>query len=350
MVYAFIAVLFVSLYGAKLADNNGFYSDYLGRDSTTSVNGIFVLLVFLSHLGTYIKFIAADQVWVQFKYFLGQLIVVTFLFYSGYGMMCSYMRKGRPYVKGIFKNRFLPLLLHFDIAVVLYAIVNLCIGSKFTFTNFLVALTTWRGIGNSNWYITAILSLYIVLIISFLVFKDKKIPSLILMSVLTVGLIFIFYFAGQPEYAFNTLPLFPLGMWYAYYKDKIDKLIMKSNTSYLITLFIAVIAFALGYRYWFFNIYLYGAAFMLIMLLITMKLKIGNSILNILGKHVFSIYILQRIPMRIFYAMGFQKKSIVFFALTFVSTLIIAFMFDKVMAKIDAVLFKPKKLKAPKAA
>ena len=356
MVYAFIAMLFVFLYGAKIADNNKFHEDYLGKDSTTAINGIFVIFVFMAHVGNYIKMAPVDQTWLQFKYFLSQLIVVTFLFYSGYGMMCSFLRKGQPYIKGIFKNRFLSLLLHFDLAIVLFLITNWIIGNHVTLKAFLIALTTWKGIGNSNWYITAILCLYILMIISFLIFgklTKRKVPALLTMSALTVVLMYVFVKLDRPAYCYNTLPLFPMGMWYAAFKDKIDKIVMKNNMSYLIFLFLSVLMFAVGQKHRSHGLHMYefwACGFMLIILLLSMKIKLSNGIINTMGKHVFSVYILQRIPMMIFSELGLNKNNLIFFALTFVATLIIAFTFDKIMAKIDAVLFKPKKLKATKAA
>lgn len=355
MVYAFIGALFIFLYGAKFADNNGFHRDYLGKDSTTAINGIFVMLVFMAHVGNYIKFTQVDQTWLQFKYFLSQLIVVTFLFYSGYGMMCSFMKKGQPYIKGLFKNRFLSLLLHFDLAVVLFLITNWIVGNHVTLKAFLIALTTWKGIGNSNWYITAILCLYIIMIVSFLIFGKfgkNKIPALLAMSFLTVALMYVFVKLRRPAYCYNTLPLFPMGMWYAAFKEKIDKIVMKNNMIYLAFLLLSVLTFAVGQKFKGRGLHMYelwACGFMLVILLLSMKLKLGNDIINTLGKHVFSIYILQRIPMMIFFKLGFNKNNLIFFALTFVSTIIIAFAFDKVMAKIDTVLFKSKNFKAKSA-
>lgn len=118
MVYILIAVLFVFFCGAKFVKSDEFNSDYMSKDTTGAINGIFVLLVFMCHISGYMQLGSpSDKIWLDLKSWLGQLVVVTFLFYSGYGMMCSIIKKGTPYVKGIFRRRFLSLFAHFDIAV-----------------------------------------------------------------------------------------------------------------------------------------------------------------------------------------------------------------------------------------
>lgn len=89
-----------------------------------------------------------------------------------------YNEKGTPYVKGIFRRRFLSLFAHFDIAVLLFLLMNLALGIKTKTRTTLLAFTTWESIGNSNWYITAVLCLYLIFIVSFLIFRKHHIPGL----------------------------------------------------------------------------------------------------------------------------------------------------------------------------
>lgn len=125
MIYVLAAALFVFLCGAKFVKSGEFNSDYMSKDTTGAINGIFVLLVFMCHISGYMKLGgSSDTIWLDLKSWLGQLVVVTFLFYSGYGMMCSIMKKGTPYVKGIFRRRFLSLFAHFDIAVLLFLLME----------------------------------------------------------------------------------------------------------------------------------------------------------------------------------------------------------------------------------
>lgn len=53
MVYILIAVLFVFFCGAKFVKSDEFNSDYMSKDTTGAINGIFVLLVFMCHISGY---------------------------------------------------------------------------------------------------------------------------------------------------------------------------------------------------------------------------------------------------------------------------------------------------------
>lgn len=107
MLYVFILAMLVFFYGISFVKANEFNTEYLSKESTGAVNGIFVLFVFMSHISNYMNFGSEyDKIWLDFRSWLGQLMVVTFLFYSGYGMMCSIMKKGNAYIKPLFKKDF----------------------------------------------------------------------------------------------------------------------------------------------------------------------------------------------------------------------------------------------------
>ena len=164
MFYILMIGLFIVIAEAKFAPAGKFNTDYLSKESTTAINGIFVFLVFLCHAIGYVTVDPSiDVQWTTMHSYMGQLVVVPFLFFSGYGIMCSIKAKGTTYVKGMFKKRFLPLLLHFDIAVFLYFLLNLIfIKRSYSLKDTLLAFLTWTSIGNSNWYIGAMLLLYII--------------------------------------------------------------------------------------------------------------------------------------------------------------------------------------------
>lgn len=344
MFYVLMIGLFIVMAQAKFAPAGQFNTDYLSKESTTAINGIFVFLVFLCHSVGYIKINPdIDIQWTTMHSYMGQLVVVPFLFFSGYGIMCSIKAKGKTYVRGMFKKRFLPLLLHFDIAVFLYFMLNLIfIKKNYSLKDTLLAFLTWTSIGNSNWYIGATLLLYIALILSFLIFGKHKVPALITMTILTVILIFTIKKTGKPSSWYNTMLVFTFGMWYGYLKEKIDSIIMKNNFTYSFALLMAsgvfVVLFERRFRHVIFHS-VWSVAFAAIIVLVMMKVKIGNPILSALGKHVFSIYILQRIPMLLIRHFGITESSFNFVLLSFSATLFIALIFDKAIAFIDKKLF-----------
>lgn len=346
MIFIFAIAVSLLFFGAKPAKLGSFNRDYLSKDITGNINGLFVILVFMCHISGYMDLSSTvGEIWIDVKNWIGQLVVVTFLFYSGYGMMLSIMRKGTSYVKNIFKCKFLSLLAHFDIAVLLFLVMDILLEINPGLKKTLLALTTWDTIGNSNWYITAVLCLYLIMIISFLVFRKNALCGIISMTVLTVGLTVLLIAVGRPSWYYNTLIIFPMGMWYAYFKKSIDKIVIKSRTSYITALVIASAVFGVShmYRFIYFLIYwICAAAFMFIILLVSMKLKVGNPVLSLFGRHVFGVYILQHIPMTVFKKFGLASNIYVFFILSFAATLLMAIVFDALMKKLDAKVFTPK--------
>lgn len=344
MFYILMIGLLIVIAEAKFAPAGKFNTDYLSKESTTAINGIFVFLVFLCHAIGYVTVDPSiDVQWTTMHSYMGQLVVVPFLFFSGYGIMCSIKAKGTTYVKGMFKKRFLPLLLHFDIAVFLYFLLNLIfIKRSYSLKDTLLAFLTWTSIGNSNWYIGAMLLLYITVIVSFLIFRKCKLPALVTMTLLTGIIILLIIRTDKPSYWYNTMLVFTFGMWYGYLKDKIDLIVIKNSFTYLFALLMATGVFVVLFdRRHSRTIYhsIWSIAFAAIIVLVMMKVKIGNPILSTLGKHVFSIYILQRIPMLLIRHFGITDNSFNFILLSFPATLIIAFVFDKAISYIDKKLF-----------
>lgn len=115
----FLIILFiVSIYGCKISTTNNQYSS---RSTTDAVKGIFAIIILLSHSRHYIitpiiettklnsisSSFNSCSVSMHLLDLIGQLMVVMFLLYSGYGIMESYKRKGRCYLKTLLKREFL---------------------------------------------------------------------------------------------------------------------------------------------------------------------------------------------------------------------------------------------------
>lgn len=139
---------------------------YIGKDQCNAIKGISILLVFCGHIMQYITPSGyvydsiGDKILIPILNFMGQLVVVMFLFYSGYGVQESIRRKGIDYVKQMPKRRLLATLLNFDVAVFSFLLLDLALGINYKTSSFILAFTGWESIGNSNWYIFVILILY----------------------------------------------------------------------------------------------------------------------------------------------------------------------------------------------
>ena len=88
---------------------------------------------------------------------------------------------------------------------------------------------------------------------------------------------------------------------------------------------------------------------LLVLVVLSMKIKIGNRLLQFFGAHVFSIYILQRIPMLLLSHFGYQEGHPYRFVVAcLAATLVLAVLFDFATDKLDALLFSPRKPKQEK--
>ena len=341
-----VAFSWVCLYGMKIAPLNGFNEGYISRNDTTAVKGIFVFLVFMTHFASYYQMSTAfDNPYKLLRNFMGQLVVVMFLFYSGYGIFESLKKKGPDYIKTFPKNRCLKTLFHFDVAVILFLIFDLILGRKFTAVQFLLSLIGWESMGNSYWFMFAIIVQYLLVYIAFTVFRKHRIPALIAVTALSVVYIVVMK-QFKESWWYNTALCLPLGMWYSYFRDGIQKFVMKNNFTYIVSGIIIAGIFVLSdlkknelvfYEIW-------TLAFTLLVVMLTMKVKFGNKALEWLGNHVFSVYILQRMPMIIFKDIpAVSGNRYVYFALCFAITVVLSELFDRAMAVIDKKLFKPRK-------
>ncbi len=355
MLLFIIILLIISFNGVKFAEENSFHDDYLSLTNTTAINGIFVILVFLSHSSQYISLDNGilDSTYVTFKSYLAQMVVVPFLFFSGYGTMESIKNK-KKYVDKIPKNKFLKTLVHFDIAILAFLIIQWVCGKTYDIQHIFLSLFGWASVGNSNWYIFAILFLYLAVFIAFKITGSETNVRQSIGSLLTLVMVVIYMYvmvqAGMPTRFYNTIMLFPIGMIYALIKAHIHKFVMRSDLCYVCTcvliLGIYFVAYQLRGSIVFYTIW--GIAFMALLLLFMMKVKVENAFLLWFGKNIFGIYILQRIPMIILsnLAGGEIHRQYAFVIICLLITICLTMISDILFKKVDQVLFNKRSVKA----
>ena len=256
-----------------------------------------------------------------------------FLFYSGYGIYFSIKNK-EGYMRAFLLKRLLPVWFSFAICVCFFLVENLCMGVTFGVENTLLAFTGWTSIGNDNWYMFVTFVLYIFAYFSFRFFNpDKRLLGLIIFTCLSLGLVAALYFlkSDSGNWWWNTLLCLPLGMWYCHFKDKIDSFLFKSLGFYFLGLGISV-ALCIG-GFFLTRIHpifycLYSMSVSLFIVVVTAKLRFRSIPLSLIGKHVFSIYIFQRLVFRAGQALGLNANPYLFFVGCLAVTLTIAFGYD----------------------
>ena len=323
MLFFFAMYLLICLYGIKPHFKSSY--NYLSREVTTSVKGVFILMVFFSHFNSYVQYNNFfDKLYLLPFSLIGQAMVTMFLFYSGYGVM-EQIKNRENYVDSIPVNRILSTLFNCAVAVIIYAVLSLILKEKLTIKAFLLSLIGWESLGNSNWYIFAVLCMYLSTYISFKVFSKDHIKAAVLNLAITILYIAIMrYIAHKPMYWHDTVLVYSLGIFWSLYRVAIEKC-FKNNIVCLILLFAMIASY-----YLIRTPYIKNIVFTLGFLIFTYRIAIGNKILNWCGNYLFEIYILQRIPMIILTEVGYMNThTYVSFVICILFTVVSAVVFKK---------------------
>ena len=344
----------ILLIGCRATSIKEFNTEYMSKDNTNIIKGVFVIFVFFSHCAQYLKLGGVyDNPYLIVRDFLGQMIVAMFLFYSGYGIMESIKSKSFGYVKKIPIRRILKTLINFDIIVLLYLILDIIFKTQYKWSDILLSFVGWTSIGNSNWYILAILILYALSFFAFLPikFSNKKSMHILcatIMTIITVGVAFLLFRVNRESYYYNTLLIYPLGIWYSILKPYIDKFVMRNHIIYFVVLLIGLFAFIYSHNHIADQPYLendlhftlslpytlWSFAFTLFIVLLTMKLRIKSFVFTWLGEHIFTVYMLQRVPMMILKQIGLDQYKYLFVIISLVTSIPLAIAFDALFKKL----------------
>lgn len=328
-----IFILFLIFYGCKVENND----DYLSLYQTTCVNGVFIMLVFFRHLAQYVTFSSLlDMPMVLIDKFSGQLIVTMFLFNSGFGIMQSIKNK-KNYVDKIPKNRIFKIWFRFMICVCLYYIVNIILSNSISLSKFLLSLLCIESIGNSNWYILSMLVMWFLTFISFKFFKNNFKINYVSLLILSFIYIMILIIMDVPNYYYNTIVCYLYGIFYSENKNKIDRIFNKLK-NWICALFINFILLLINALIILKNpnnviIYeLMSFFFVNCIVILLQKFKFNNKITFSIGKNLFGLYILQRIPMLILKQVGVASYNVYIYSiLCFIGMLMLGYLFNYIV-------------------
>ena len=353
MIFFLLFLILLAFVGAKMAPANEFMQDYIAPRNTRAVNGFFVAFILLRHCAkTEIFSTPYDAAFLSFGGFLGQMIVATFLFYSGFGITESIQRKGYAYVRDMPRRHFLGLLVRFEIVTAIYLALCTCMGMTFPIRQIVLAFTGFESFGNSTWYIFVMLVMYLMIFVAFQPCRRKERRYLYLSAVLlTLGtMLFVLFLRrmGKPPHWYSTLFMFATGMWYSLLHQPFERFVMRNARNYLLmwTVFLLILVIAHPFRGYgrltkFFILVIWEIALMMMFVLFTMKITLHNSLLEWLGEHIFSIYMLQYIPIGIMMRTGYiqSETRYLFVAVTFVTSCLLASIFQPWSQKLVDRLF-----------
>lgn len=324
-----VILLILSLFVIMTSRYTKTNMEYMSKDHTNIIKGIFLCFVFMSHFKSYVTMETPyiDTLGVSFIQKMGQLMVTMFLFYSGYGIMESVKNKKDAYINAMPKHRILPTLIHFDIAVLIYMFLTIGLGmDTFNFKKMALSLIGWSSYGNSNWYIFCILILYFIAYLSLKSFQGNRAR---LIAILSGTILYTLVFQwSRPAYVYNTAFCFVLGTAYSMYKKEIELWIdNKELISFIYLLAIFIVAYHFKNIMWCY--YLSTISFVLLVVITTRKIKINNVVLRWVGKNLFPLYIFQRLPMIVLGRVDYmQNNPYIFFICSLIITVAITVVYN----------------------
>lgn len=278
----------------------------LDRISSVALNGVFVAVVMIRHMwqgvyGFYVHNAYNPQNWLDFRFMWidslwRQLLVVSFLFYSGFGVVEQIKVKGRSYIKDFPKKRIFVVWANFAVAIVFFGILNFVFGNYISIKQFIAAFGFVRQIGNPAWYIACILWCYVVVWLvakltdDFIKLRFISGGGVLAGISLWVGVVCMIKGNGASTW-YNTSFAFAMGVVVSLYKKEIEQIVERF---YWPILLISLMGFIITYNVDWLKFSLMhnvvSVFFMASLLLLSCRIKIGNPILLWLGRHVFPIY------------------------------------------------------------
>lgn len=350
-----ILLIIVALYGVKFSISG--HGDYISRSQTDSIKGIFAIIILFSHMRGYLPEPGEhDHFFYGALDAIGQLMVVMFILYSGYGVMESLKRDRRKYMSNFLTHRLLKVWIMFAIAVACFFVLDLILGQQYEMRQYLWCWVGWESIGNSNWFVFDILVLYLLTYFTLLV-ADRLGWNLKICAIGVFGLVILFDLflrgMGKESYWYDTIVAYPIGMLYSLYKKEIEA--YARGWRWVVCFVITAGLFAVMHYVSLSDLLQSGGAlkmvnhllfifsssfFALALVLLTMKLKLDNKALRWLGVNAFAIYVLQRLAMIICTHFELNENALVFSAIVIPATLLIAAIFTATTNRINAYLFK----------
>ena len=344
MLIIFLILLLSMLLSMRvsLIKNN---KDYMSIENTQAIKGIFIIIVFMSHIRSYVVLDNnIDGLIIRGINYLGQLMVAMFLFYSGYGIYEAIKKKGKSYVNSLPKNRIWKTYTQFVWAIMCFLVVNLILGIEYPIRDILFAFTGWTSIGNSNWYMFAIFILYFITYISFKLCYKNFYLSFLLVVILSYAYIIVIQ-RYQGGWWCDTILCYAFGILYSYYKDRIDKFFNNTGCiGYYSFLALIVLVYFVGERYRFLSLdshNIYAILFCMIIIVFSMKISFKSKILIWCGRNLFWLYILQRIPMIVFKHFGVAKYGgYIFISLCAIVTVLLSIGLPRLIERIQKMFHK----------
>ncbi len=315
MEYALYAILVVCLFwGARVCKWKEWNEDVLSYDQTKSFLGFCAIIIILHHCSqrTCAPWLSPRLIvpGLDIFVYVGYLCVAVFFFCSGFGMYTSSHKK-KEFFKGYYK-RLLKILIPAVIMWFAFFFVEKAKGVR-------VDPPVWINTYDYIWYIPAMVYMYLIFFLAYRIIKNETAAVVTIILGSCVYFVLCMFFSPGTWW-YNTTHMFAVGVITAKHKDRIISVLKKGYPIWLIlSLAITVSGFYISSYYYDFvttfklewqeSAYsiaeitgqvLSALFFVIFVILVGMKVKIGNKVLLFLGVSTLEIYLVHPLFVQLF--------------------------------------------------
>ena len=322
-------------------------TDYLSIENTVCLKGIFSMFVLMHHL--YCLSLSCGTVINTRFEFMGYLSVAVFFFCTGYGLMGSYISKGKAYIRTFPKNRILQFYCTYLLFTALYLVMYSLLGDKITLTSVAQALIIPNKDDSQTilygWYLQAALILYIAFYFVFLMVSRYRYQLIGFTLALLAYCVLCIWLGLSPTWYQSVFAVL-LGMLWHKCGSIVDAKTKKYKLGYVVFLFIVFCCtLLLGRRSLpetiFIPIRMFSALiFVLLVLALIRIIPIRCKLTYWLGEHSLELYALQGVPIVIFKRAFPIDNPIVYSLVVILCTIILAAIAHPVVKKITGAIKK----------
>lgn len=220
---------------------------FFDRESTKEFQGFLAVFIMFHQTVVILKYAGFDIGGFGFFYCYGILTVAFFFFCSGFGLIRRWTTD-ECYIKGFMRRRIFTVLVPFFICNYIYLtealLSNIRIGAHFGFGAVICSFFGIFLVNNQMWFAVEIMLLYVVFRIVFAKVR-KPLTGILIMTGVVIAMIVTGLLSGHSdsqsmsywfkgEWWYNTVFMFPLGMFYAYKESSINRIIRKAFIPILI--------------------------------------------------------------------------------------------------------------------
>ena len=326
-IYLILPVLLFS--GARIAGNSTWNEGFLSLDQSKALQGICILAIVFHHLSQkiYVNQALPDLIRHSLDPFvnIGFLLTSVFFFFNGYGLYKSVTQKSGYLDHFLGKRLQAPLTAYYVTGLVFFAL-RLLVGDNMGRKTALLYISGLVHCSPYSWYIVILILFYVVFYLVFRHTKNQK-SAVVLFTGIVLIYIAVSLFIPRNSYFirgewwYNSVFMMPVGMLFARHESIILNHVKRYYKRYLVLHLILFypayqlsdyvlkkfgyfsdsIPFGVANKFIsLFSQYLVVYLFISSILLLGMKISIGNRVLSFLGKYTLEIYLIHGIFVELF--------------------------------------------------